>query len=382
MPILPRWVVSTGKLLALNALIAFLLVVMMAPFTRHSFATVFEHYFAVNLVISNCVGLLCGAVLPLTAPLTPDKPAWVAIGSITVQLLAISAAGCWLATEVVRAWWGIRLDLWEIYRVGAIVALLVGGAAVVFETHRARIEAANLEIKHRQLEQERALQLASAAKLQSIESRIQPHFLFNALNSISSLIREDPERAERLVGQLSSLLRGSLDTHRESLIPLEREIGLVRDYLEIQKARFETRLRFAIHIEESALSAFTPPFSIQTLVENSVKFAVAPRREGGDVTVTARMDSGRLLVEVTDDGAGFDTGAIEPGHGLDNLSSRLSSLFGEGANLTVQRGEDGKGSVTGFTIPQERRGPPGRGAKAGGTLPDSDGDRLRSARVP
>ena len=350
---LPRWAVSAGKLLLLNALIAFCLVVMMAPFTRHPFAAVFERYFAVNLVISNSVGLLCGAILPWTAPLTRDRPAWVSIVSITLQLLAISAAGCWIAIHLVRELWAVRLDLWEIYRVGAIVALLIGGAAVMFEVHRNRIEAANLEIKHRQVEQERAQQLAAAAKLQSIESRMQPHFLFNALNSISSLIREDPERAERLVGQLSSLLRGSLDTHQDSLIPLEREIGLVRDYLEVQRARFEARLRYEIRVEESARAALTPPFSIQTLVENSVKFAVAPRREGGEIVVTARLEGGRLLLEVSDDGPGFDASAIEPGHGLDNLSSRLAALFGDRASLTIRRGGDGKGSTAGFTVPQE-----------------------------
>lgn len=349
--LLRGWPRSLWKLLLLNALIALGLVVMLTPFHGRAFWPVFHRYFGINLVIANSIGLLCGLILPMVGPAVAERPLWQGGAAFLIAMLGVSATGCWVATVIVRWLWNVRLDLWEIYRTGAIITVLVGAGAIIAESYRHRMEAANLELKHRQVEQERALQLAAAARLSSIESRVQPHFLFNALNSISSLIREDPERAEHLVGRLSSLLRGSLDTHAESLIPLRREIELVRDYLEIQQARFEKRLRWEVRSDADASEVPVPPFAIQTLVENSVKHAVSVKRDGGSIEVRALLDGGRLKVEVEDDGPGFELANMEPGHGLDNLSARLTGLFGDEGALQVRRGPGGTGSVAGFTVP-------------------------------
>ena len=292
--------------------------------------------FVVNMIVSHSIGWLCDITVRRTISLHWHR-ARLRWPILVLTLLLVGFLGCMAATAVllVFVYPGRNLEYWptvmSFYRSAAIITLIIGIGASVFGSYRARIKEADDLLRIQELE-------VSRARLASLESRIQPHFLFNALNSIASLIREDPDRAERLVGQLASLLRSSLDTQEASLISLEREMKLVEDYLEIQQARFGGRLRFALDIPPALGSAAVPPFSVQTLVENAVKFAVSPRLEGGQVRVEARERSGRLVISVTDDGPGIAAGAPLPkGHGLDNLQSRLASLFGEAGGLQITR---------------------------------------------
>ena len=138
--------------------------------------------------------------------------------------------------------------------------------------------------------------LAAEAQVASLTSRVQPHFLFNTLNSISALIRDDPKQAEQTIERLASLLRSSLD--QTETVPLEQEIKLVRDYLEIQKTRLGERLHFEVAVEPG-IQATVPPFSVQTLVENSVKHVAGRRQEGVNLQIQARADlSGNVVVFV------------------------------------------------------------------------------------
>ena len=176
---------------------------------------------------------------------------------------------------------------------------------------------------------------ASVARA-SLESRVHPHFLFNTLNSISALVREDPAEAERMIERLAALLRYSLDSELAGVVALREELRIVRDYLEIEKVRFGDRLRYRIEADEAAVSQTVPALSVQTLVENSVKYAVGALRDGAEIVVSARVEDGRLRVEVSDDGPGFEpASSLKPGHGLDLLQHRLTSLFGSSASLEM-----------------------------------------------
>jgi LytS/YehU family sensor histidine kinase len=204
------------------------------------------------------------------------------------------------------------------------------------EEMRHQLRKTTLQLRTRELERERADRLATEARLSSLESRVHPHFLFNALNSISSLIREDPAQAERLIERMASLLRYSLDAHRMGVVSLGQELKIVGDYLEIEQARFGSRLRFAVHVAPEMRDFEIPAMSIQTLVENSVKYAVSARREGASVTVAASHNGGMLRVTVSDDGPGFSPECIPSGHGLDLLQCRLEALFGAPAGLEFE----------------------------------------------
>jgi LytS/YehU family sensor histidine kinase len=195
----------------------------------------------------------------------------------------------------------------------------------------------DLETKLRTMERDEAIarQLAAESQLALLESRVQPHFLFNALNSIAALIPQDPALAERMVGQVASLLRSSLDAQMARLVPLEEELRVVRAYLEVERVRFGDRLRYQVHVSNGAARIEVPPLSVQTLVENSVKYAVSPRRGGASVTVHASADHGIARVEVRDDGPGFSDRDVRAGHGLALLRSRLALLFGDRAGLRI-----------------------------------------------
>ena len=234
--------------------------------------------------------------------------------------------------------------------ISLLLSLIFGASFYFYENLRGALEATTLQLHKKRLEEERARKLAVAAQLSSLESRVRPHFLFNTLNSISALVRENPERAERMVEQLSALLRFSLDANQRRTVPLRHEIKLVNDYLEIEKTRFNSRLRFSFDIPPELNAVAVPPFAVQTLVENSVKHAIAPRRAGGEIRVTARIDGSHIKLEVLDDGPGFTPQAIIAGHGLDTLQARLTALFPENSSLNVESVSDGA-KVT-LTLPR------------------------------
>jgi LytS/YehU family sensor histidine kinase len=170
------------------------------------------------------------------------------------------------------------------------------------------------------------------------------------LNTISSLIPEDPRLAECLVGKLATVLRLSLDSNQERIGSVERELRIVRDYLEIERARFGSRLRFRIDVPPELLSIGLPALSLQTLVENSVKYAVGARFEGAEIRVAAVARNSSVFFEVSDDGPGFTAEAILPGHGLDNLQSRLVALFGPAGRLEISR--KGRFAAVSFSVPR------------------------------
>ena len=223
------------------------------------------------------------------------------------------------------------------YPIALIVTLASGLAISSYETMRHRLNFATIELRTRQMEQERAYKLLAEARLSSLESRIQPHFLFNTLNSIAALIPLDPKRAEDTVGKLASLLRFSLNAHRSGFVPLAQEVKIVRDYLEIECTRHGSGLRYTIEIPEPLQDAKIPPLALQSLVENVIKHVVGERAQGTSIYIAAWREADRLRLEVSDDGPGFSLDAITPEHGLGNLVARLDLLYGNRSKLGVTR---------------------------------------------
>jgi signal transduction histidine kinase len=231
-------------------------------------------------------------------------------------------------------------------RMSLLITFTVGIVAMVVVSLQTRLTDAQEELHRRQMAEERANKMAVEARIASLESRIHPHFLFNTLNSISALVREDPQQAERTIEKLAALLRASLDSENAGLVTVREELGVVRDYLDIEKVRFGERLRYRIEVDPAAESQSVPALSIQTLAENSVKYAVGVRANGAEIVITARVHNGQLRVEVSDDGPGFPAEAKpKPGHGIDLLQRRLSALFGSSASLELGQ-RDGRTLVS------------------------------------
>ncbi len=237
------------------------------------------------------------------------------------------------------------------YPFSIVITLVVGLTMTTYQTLRHQLEAATLQLRTKQVEQERAYKLLAEARLSSLESRLHPHFLFNTLNSIAALIPRDPQRAEDTVGKLASLLRFSLATNQAGLVPLAQELKFVRDYLEIESTRFGSRLRYEIDAAHALLEIKTPPMALQSLVENAVKHVVAQRPEGARLSIEAKKIGNMVRLEVVDDGPGFSLDAIKPEHGLGNLTARLELLFADRGKLFVTR--RGTMNVVGLEFPAE-----------------------------
>jgi LytS/YehU family sensor histidine kinase len=245
-------------------------------------------------------------------------------------------------------------NFWRQYlynlRVSMPLAAVFGLGAIVHASLRERAQTAEAKLHEKEVTEERALKLATEARLRSLESRVHPHFLFNTLNSISSLIVTNPDRAERMVGQLAVLLRASLDTSNQQLIPLEQELGMVESYVDIERVRFGDTLRELVDVPSDLRDAKVPPMSVQALVENAVKHGITPQGARGEVCITARARDGSVRIEVRDTGPGFDLAMIPAGHGLDSLVERLNALFGEKARINAFR-RDGH-SIVEMVLPR------------------------------
>ena len=298
--------------------------------------------FAYCWIYSNSIGGIAFVLIPRVWVQGACLPGWLRWSFRVAAMLASCFTGCLIAGLVfVGLRWQPLSAFWPqffgTFMLAAFLTVIVGVTMGIYGTLVARLEETTLALRTKELERERALKLATEAQLASLESRIHPHFLFNTLNSISSLIPEDPVRAERLVEQMAALLRFSLDAHQSGLVPLAREIKIVGDYLEIERARFGDRLRYQIEIPAELNDSQVPPLSLQTLVENSVKYAIAPERAGGEIRITGARSNGSFRVEVSDSGPEFQLDSAPAGHGLDNLKGRLSTLFGDRAQLMLQR---------------------------------------------
>src|SRR5262249_50162635 len=197
---------------------------------------------------------------------------------------------------------------------------------------------------------ERAEQLPQA-RFAALQAQVNPHFLFNTLNTVGVLVR-DGERgaAARIIEQLSDVLRRTLSSHRTNEVRLDDELELVRQYLGIEQARFSDRLRPRFEIDDALLAAAVPSFALQHLVENAVRHGIAKSPDAGTVIVRARRDGDTLELTVIDDGAGFDTNVRVEGHGIENTRERLRALYGDRASLVITRDATG-GTIATLRIP-------------------------------
>ncbi len=174
------------------------------------------------------------------------------------------------------------------------------------------------------------------ARLAALQAQVNPHFLFNTLNAIASLIPTDPTSAESTVERLASVLQYSIASGARGTVTLAEELAAVRDYLEIEQARFGPRLRSHIDVEDRLAAAAIPPMMLQPLVENAVLHGLSSRDEGGAVTVHGRVEEDAMILRVTDDGVG-PGGSRRKGSrsGLQNLRERLALTSGAAAKLSV-----------------------------------------------
>ena len=208
---------------------------------------------------------------------------------------------------------------------------------------REELEKSELNIKNREMQ------------ISLLKSQINPHFLFNTLNSINTLIGSSKEQARRVITQLSDIFRYALDSHGDQMVRLIHELDFIDNYIRIQQVRFGDRLKFVKQVDFSCLSVQIPPMILQPLVENSVKYGIAPKDDGGTIVLTIKRFNTMIFFEVKDDGLGSKAKKVMDGSsggvGLKNTDQRLKSIFGSGSGLRIRSNEWGY-SVS-FFIPFE-----------------------------
>lgn len=225
------------------------------------------------------------------------------------------------------------------------------GAAVARDSYR----------KYREREV-RAMELETQlgqARLEALKMQIQPHFLFNALNTVSMLVRNgERDRAVQMVAGIGELLRSSLRDSPEQEVPLAAELGFVKRYLSIEEFRFPDRLRVELDVAEELMSASVPNLILQPLVENAIRHGVAKHSSSGLIRITAQRSNGWLELSVEDDGPGLPAG-FEPdagrGIGLRNVRSRMEQLYGSQQEFVIENVAP-KGATARLRIPFQRRG--------------------------
>lgn len=216
-------------------------------------------------------------------------------------------------------------------------------------------------VKRLRWREQQATELLARAReqeLAALKAQVNPHFLFNTLNSISATLKRDPDQAREMIAKLAGLLRYALDSSSQDLVPLRDEIEFTRRYLRLERHRFSDRLDVSVEIDTSdeALETPVPPMVLQPLVENALRHGIAPSESGGTVTVRVASRNGRTRVEVADTGVGVDgeaeSVATNHGRGLVNTSARLEHTYGSESQLHT-RSNDPTGFIVWFTIPRD-----------------------------
>ncbi|MBP6455465.1 MAG: histidine kinase [Chitinophagaceae bacterium] len=191
-------------------------------------------------------------------------------------------------------------------------------------------------------------------ELKAIKSNLQPHFIFNSLNSIRALVNENPETARDAITKLSKILRSSINSN-ETLVPLETELQLVNDYITLEKIRFEEKLNFSTQIDNESLSILFPPLLLQTLIENAVKHGISKLEKGGEIKLISSVENNFLTIDIWNDGKGLasTTSYENTGFGVESTKKRLYLFYGEKSSFNIKE-EKNKIHVT-LKIPLHKK---------------------------
>jgi len=219
-----------------------------------------------------------------------------------------------------------------------------------------------IEARDRELELAQLSEQLSSARFAALQAQLNPHFLFNTLNTITVLVRDDDRQgAVSIIEHLSELLRRTLTRHRANQVTLGEELELVREYVAIEQARFSDRLRPELRIPESLLSAAVPSFALQQLVENAIRHGIAKHTDAGLLVVTATRLGDVLEITVINDGVSIDSNMpVPPGHGIDNTRQRLRALYGDKASLQIAPRAEG-GTIATLRVPYRELTPESNG---------------------
>lgn len=311
--------------------------IALTPFYSSRAVTV-ENAVAI-FVISNAIGYTIHALFFAVGMLGLDKRlhaqgGWRVVAYYTVVatcgVIGGFVIGLQLLNRPMPGFFGNPRNVLAILFNSLIISSII--AAIFFAREREAKARAALDAER--LRAERVERQAALANLRALQAQIEPHFLFNTLANVASLVDSDPERAKRMLESFNRFLRASLAATRTDTTTLGADAELIAAYLDVLQVRMGRRLEYRIDVPPELAAFALPPMLVQPVVENAIRHGLEPKVEGGEVVFTARREGGRVKIEVADTGVGF-AASTRGGLGLSNLRDRLRLLYGERASLAI-----------------------------------------------
>ena len=301
------------------------------------YAIKFNDEFIIIFIISQCIGLSsCSCVLLIHNFIQKARPVYQAI-LVAVALVAGTVIGSYLGLAI------SGLSSSELFEEHGLFQLLFlgimfGSIITYIFSSRERIAATEARIQEEKIKRLTSEKKAAEATLRLLQAQVEPHFLFNTLSNVLSLLDTNPERGKSMLVDFIHYLRASLSKIREEQATLGQEMEMIRAYLSIFKVRMGDRLNYKIDLPQHLEAVSFPPMLIQPLVENAIKHGLEPKVDGGEILISGMEKDGLLRLEVADTGNGFKE-ERNSGLGLSNIRERLQSLYGKSGRLNLEENQ-------------------------------------------
>jgi sensor histidine kinase YesM len=336
--------------LIFNALIAVFFTALASMFSGGPLDLV--KVFRINFIISNCIGFTMGYALQFLTRFLSRRKLLTGKPSLGITLLyMLVSIGCTLIGYAIAAailgWSNWRVWLFTPRNIAVISVFCMAISVVVLlvmQASHSRLQSES-SAATAEAELERSRKDLATAELKTLRAQVEPHFLYNSLAHVTTLIDQDPAKAKLMVERLIALLRSNVEGSRDNVSTLGRELSGVENYLGILKIRMGARLEFSVNADDAARNVIVPPMVLQPLVENAIKHGIEPKIAGGQIEVEAHVVGNAARIEIRDNGLGFGAAnTASTGTGLANLKARLKATCGDKAKLAI--GETPGGGVT------------------------------------
>ena len=300
----------------------------------------FQGYLISSFIYTMCIGFTIHMLVFYVYPRIMTLRTFFRLCILLLLFLTGGLIGTGLSTEIHKLLFHVTFTIKDYIRLlyfNLFLSIVFGSIAVLYFTLKGNAERMASMLKEKELNEERLTRLKVKAELEALQAKINPHFLFNTLNSIASLISENPKAAESTVEKLSELFRYTLKDADQSTVTLGEELDIVRTYLEIEKVRFGDRLQYTINYEGNVVDVKVPALLIQPLVENSIKHGIAKNIQGGSILVEVKKEGQTCRILVRDSGEGFQSTGTESGFGLRSIQDRLTYTYSGRASLEINQ---------------------------------------------
>ena len=291
-----------------------------------------------NFVYVSCCTLFCTLILNGLYEHISQLPRFLFFSVFTL----LSAVGVGIGLVVGVLILEGRLTAHINFLLATLIGVLASAGVTFYEVQKSRLEEKIDRLRAAELENEQLRRFESEARFNSLQAKLNPHFLFNTLNSLAALVYEDPQRTEQSIVHLSELYRRVLSISNQTFITVGEELELIKDYLELEKLRFDEHLSYRFHCPRELQDRKIPGLLIEPLVENVIKHVLDKKEDSVDIEITIGESNGHLQIVVEDNGSGFDVKSDASGYGLTSIKERLQLLFDENYCFEIQSNrEDG-----------------------------------------